>query len=76
MPAVALFFALSTQWRITSGMRNTYTGLDYTAVHATLQMQGIPAEKWPDLFDDIRVIERAALAEMRAIEQQRSNHVK
>lgn len=73
-PAVALFYVVSTQWRISSGMRMRYTGLDYTAIHAALQMQCIPSSEWPRLFDDIRIMESAAISELRIIEQQRDKH--
>ena len=73
MAAVALFFSLSTQWRITSGMRTRYTGLDYAAVHSAMQMQGVAAQDWPKLFDEIRVMEHAAIAELRIIEQQQEH---
>ena len=55
-------------------MRMRYTGLDYTAIHAALQMQCIPSSEWPRLFDDIRIMESAAIGELRIIEQQRDKH--
>lgn len=55
-------------------MRMRYTGLDYTAIHAALQMQCIPSSEWPRLFNDIRIMESAAISELRIIEQQRDKH--
>lgn len=57
-PALALFAALSTQWRV--GMAGA-TGLDYPAVLAVMDVQGIAPEDRRERFDEIRVMERAAL---------------
>ena len=40
------------------------TGLDYTAVQSALNMMDIDKALWPDLFDDIRVLEAEALKEI------------
>jgi hypothetical protein len=60
--AVALFFALSTQWRWTGvGMAGAFrTGLDYSVLEATAKATGL--ELTAALFDDIRTLEREALA--------------
>ena len=60
--ALALFSRLGTQWRI--GMGGA-TGLDYTATLALLARQRLPQDEEDALFDDIRVMESAALAAMR-----------
>lgn len=54
-----LFFTLSSQWRVhaATGVR---LGLEYTAVGPTAAMLGIGITA--DLFDDIRVMEGAAMA--------------
>ena len=60
--AVALFFAMSTQWRWTgAGMAGAFrTGIDYGVLRETADSAGL---KWtPRLFDDIRTLEREALA--------------
>lgn len=57
-----MFNALGTQWRI--GMGGA-TGLDYNAVPVVLRLQGVPRSDWPQLFDDLRVMEGAALQAMR-----------
>lgn len=60
-PAVQLFAALGTQWRIAHCGR---TGLDYNALPVVMRLQQIPRAHWPDLFDAIRTMEDAALTEM------------
>ena len=76
-PAVELFLDVSTQWRCvampegTAGMvsaiwsRIVRTGLDYTAVRATLGMRRVPARQHGELLDDLQAMEYAALDEMR-----------
>lgn len=54
-PAVALFVELTTQWRF--GPAGP-TGLDYGVLP-------ILCPEWRDHFDDLRVMEAAALEEMR-----------
>lgn len=53
---------MSTQWRV--GMAGA-TGLDYTALHSAMRLMDVPRKCWPETFEDIRVMEEAALAEMR-----------
>lgn len=62
MDSVALFFAISTQWRWTgAGMAGLFrTGIDYNALEPTARMAAI--EVTPQVFDDIRTLEREALA--------------
>lgn len=38
------------------------TGLDYTALQSALIMMNIDKALWPDLFEDIRVLEVEALS--------------
>lgn len=61
--AVALFFAMATQWRwVGAGMGGAFrTGLDYGALEQTARAAGL--EMTPAVFDDIRTLEREALAE-------------
>lgn len=61
LPAVNVFVALSTQWRV--GM-NGATGLDYGVVPMVLRLQQIPRPDWPDTFDALRVLEGEALSVM------------
>lgn len=50
-----------TQWR--AGISGA-TGLDYTAVIASLRTLRLKQERFDEVFADVRVMERAALAEM------------
>jgi len=60
-PALETFAALATQWR-TLPMGGV-SGLDYAAVWAVLQMRAT-AEPGA-MFDDLRLLERGALAGFR-----------
>ncbi len=62
MAAISVFIAMSTQWRVGPG--GPY-GLDYQALPVTLRLCEVPRQAWPDVFDEIRVMEIAALAEIR-----------
>lgn len=53
---------MSTQWR--SGFSGA-TGLDYSALPAVLRMTGMARKDWPQIFDDLRILEDAALTQMR-----------
>ena len=60
--AVTLFVGLRTQWRMHVGMGGAiYQGLDYLAAEAALRLQRVPRSAWPALFDDLQVMEAAAL---------------
>jgi hypothetical protein len=59
---VNVFVAASTQWLV--GMAGP-TGLSYASVEAVLRMSGVPRREWPELFDDVRIMEDAALDTMR-----------
>ena len=57
-----LFFAsLQTQWRHSM---NGPTGLDYTAALAMLDRMPMDADDRALMFEDVRVMEAAALAEI------------
>lgn len=58
-PAVRVFESLSTQWRV--GMAGP-TGLDYAALPAVMDLLGI--DDRAAVFDDLRILERAALEEL------------
>lgn len=57
-----VFDALSTQWRI--GF-NGATGLDYSAIPLVMEELRVPKKKRKQVFSDIRIMESAALLEMR-----------
>jgi len=60
--AVSLFAGLATQWRMHIGMAGVhYQGLDYDAVKTVLMLKRVPRSAWPETFDDLQVMERAAL---------------
>lgn len=60
--AVRVFIACSTQWR-SSGFGAS--GLDYSVLPNVFRMMDIPRKDWAELFEDIRVMEDAALTQMR-----------
>ena len=65
--ASVVFFAdfCMTQWRYAAGMNGGgATGLDYSAVLASLRTLRLPREKFDRVFSDVRVLERAALEAM------------
>lgn len=53
-----VFADLSTQWR--SGF-NGPIGLDYSAIPFVLRMKRIARDKWPEIFEDIVVMEDETL---------------
>lgn len=59
---VGLFTSVGTQWR--TGFAGA-TGLDYSVLPAVLRLRGLKRSTWPDLFDDLRVMEAEALSAMR-----------
>jgi hypothetical protein len=61
-PAVRLFVDLTTQWRVSMGVR---IGVDYAAIIPVMTLRGIEESKRSALFDDIRVMEAAALESIR-----------
>ncbi|WP_288379839.1 DUF1799 domain-containing protein [uncultured Massilia sp.] len=66
LQAYEVFNALATQWQFRpAGMALAPpTGLNYLAVETVLRLQRIRRAEWPQLFDDIRVMEQQALLTM------------
>ncbi|RZS80655.1 DUF1799 domain-containing protein [Pigmentiphaga kullae] len=60
--AYAVFCAMDTQWRV--GGMGRASGLDYAALPFVMRQLGVPRAEWTDIFDAVRVMERAALDEM------------
>ena len=60
--AVSVFCDMCTQWRV--GM-NGATGLDYGALPVVLSIRRVKLADREDVFECLRTMERAALAEMR-----------
>jgi len=61
-PAVTLFCAIGTQWRC--GPSGAY-GLDYNVLYRKMDRMNLTAEEYDRLEEEIRVLEGAALEEMR-----------
>jgi len=60
--AIRVFCALQTSWNLIIGMSGCVkTGINYCALHSVLQMMCIPSKAWPELLNDIRIMEQAAL---------------
>lgn len=62
VPAVNLFIEMGTQWRVDSG--RPY-GLDYNIVYRAIDDLGLGKDEARQIKEDIRVLEDAALEEMR-----------
>jgi len=56
--SVMLFIDLTTQWRV--GV-NGATGIDYAVIPHVLSMRRVRRALWPELFDDVREMEREVL---------------
>ncbi|MGW8391121.1 DUF1799 domain-containing protein [Pseudoduganella sp. HUAS MS19] len=60
--AVTTFCTLATQWKLLLGAADVlYVGLDYGAVETVFRLEQVPAADWRAVFQDLRVMERAAL---------------
>jgi hypothetical protein len=59
-PAACVFLDSLTQWRYS---HSGPMGLDYTALETVMRIQGV--ENMQAVFADVRVMEAAALAEIR-----------
>lgn len=57
---VQVFLALTMCWRIDS-FNGRYMGLDRPAIESTLRLTGIPPERHREIFEDLRIMENAAL---------------
>ena len=71
LQSVLVFDALGSQW-IYAGMGGVPTGIVYASIEPVLRVLSVPAEDWPVVFDDIREMEAAALAEMHRQHKQRA----
>lgn len=73
--AYNVFVSSVTQWRMVgAGMGGAYpTGLDYASLESTLRMLRVPRSEWPQVFEDVRVMEDAALAQMRLTQERKAN---
>ncbi|MGJ7512342.1 DUF1799 domain-containing protein [Variovorax sp. GT1P44] len=57
--ALKVFSSMNTQWHI--GMAGA-TGLMYGAMSFLFDIHGLDRKDWPEVFDDVQVMERTALA--------------
>lgn len=53
---------MQTQWRADMG---AVIGLDYSALPMVMRLYGVPVSKRRKVFDDVRVMEHAAIRWMR-----------
>lgn len=60
--AVSVMASMSTQWRVGPG--GAY-GLDYGVLPQVMRLRGIARSEWADVFDSVRVMEDAALEQIR-----------
>lgn len=71
--SILVFDALGSQW-IYAGMGGVPTGIVYGSVEPVLRVLRVPAEDWSLVFEDIRVLEAAALQEMHRQYQLRAQN--
>lgn len=62
--SVEVFNAMQTQWRADMG---AIIGLDYSALPMVMRLYGVPVAKRRKVFDDVRVMEHAAIRWMREL---------
>lgn len=63
--SVKVFVSMMTQWR-SAGFGAT--GLDYTALAAVMEkLLNIPIDERPAIFEDVQIMEHAALNVMRSL---------
>jgi hypothetical protein len=65
-PAVQVFLALATQWRVVAMSTMTtarliQTGLDYTAIEPVMRLFGVKPKRRAAIFQKVRAMEAAAL---------------
>lgn len=67
LEAVQVFWALTSQWRMATGLSGVFRiGLDYQAIPTVLRFMEIPRKRWGALFDALRVMELAVLESARS----------
>lgn len=59
LESFSVFQALTTQWRISD--MGYFFGLNYPAVESVLNMMGFNRKRKAEIFEDIRIMENAAL---------------
>lgn len=63
--AANVFIAMSTQW-VRAGMNGTPVSLNYASLSEVWRRTKVPPAERDQVFEDIRVMEEAALQQMRA----------
>ena len=67
VPVFRMFCELQTQWnQVSGGTGSARTGLNYLVVFALLDRMELSKEDYQNMFDDVRVLEVAALEEMNS----------
>lgn len=61
-PAWQLFCRVATQWR--TAPMGGYLGLDHGPLIALLNRENLSPDDWDERFDDVRVLEAAALSKL------------
>jgi len=64
--SVLVFMDMLTQWRV-GGMGGA-VGLDYNVFPIIFKIRNIDEHEQPEVFDNVRIMERAALIAMRSRE--------
>ena len=62
LTVVNVFVAMSTQWQVGPGGA---IGMIYSSLEPVLRLNGVPRKEWAELFNDFRVMEAAALEQIR-----------
>lgn len=60
-----VFVGMATQWN-RAGMDGSVVGLNYVSIEPVLRLIQVPSDVWPQVFDDLRIMEDAALAHIRS----------
>lgn len=55
---------MGTQWRA-AGLSGQRYALDYVPLFARMDRMGLTPDDWEQTFDDVRVLESAAIEQMR-----------
>jgi hypothetical protein len=58
--SVQVFEMLNRCWRVDS-FNGQYLGLDRSGIESTLRLAGIPPERHREIFEDLRIMEGAAI---------------
>jgi hypothetical protein len=57
---------MDTQWRWTGGMQSCQAGLDFNALPVAYEGLQVPRKRRAEVFQGLKVMERAVLKELRA----------